>query len=350
MKKTLFGLTAFFWVPYALNAQITITASNFAAVTTTVSYVDTVPAITPGSAGAGVTWDFSALHTHRTVTNTVMTPTAGVMGSSFPSSNMCVQRDTNYLYLDTSNTKVEFWGVSGHILGNGVNNALVYTNPQTILTFPSTYTTTFKDTATYDRKFGYNAIYQGVQVDSLREKERIITSSTMDGWGWLTTPSSGAFSALRQNVLKKSVDSTWAKIVVGSYHYWTLLYGDTSNTRTYTYMTNVSWGPEVEIEYYADSTAIYEVRWSGMLTGVAEQTNSGISVYPNPASNYITIANPTNENITAAIYDLTGREVMKADATAGKAIAVTSLQNGTYLISVLNKEGVIKTGKIIIIH
>jgi len=105
----------------------------------------------------------------------------------------------------------------------------------------------------------------------------------MDGWGTVTTPK-GPFPCLRQNVLKRSVDSTWAKIVVGTYHYWTLLYGDTSATRTYSYISNITGGPIVEIELWADSaTAIYEVRWNSFFQQWAWQNKPlGYLCIPEP--------------------------------------------------------------------
>lgn len=345
MKKTLLLMAAVAWGSTYLGAQITINESDYASAGATVSFVDEAATITPGSSGAGAVWDFSALTATRTVTNTFQAPSAGILGSNFSMANVCMHRDTLDLYMDTSATKVEFWGAAGNLLSNATNNALVYGNAQTLLTFPSTYNTTYTDTASYDSKFAYGGLVQGVQVDSLREKERIITMSNIDGWGYLTVPGSGVFNALRQNMMKKSVDSTWAKITVGSYSYWTLLYGDTSNTQSYVYMTNVAWGPHAEIEYYADSTAIYEVRWSGLATGINEQAQVNMEIYPNPATDYIRVKSA--EAVEVALYDLTGRQVIRSTQ---KMVSVSGLENGTYLVSVSNQDGVIRTEKVVVMH
>ena len=70
-------------------------ASNF-------QNIDTLPvvAITPGASGANVTWDFSALNANLNVTNDLITPSTGLLGSSFPTANMCLnQGNTDYYIL-----------------------------------------------------------------------------------------------------------------------------------------------------------------------------------------------------------------------------------------------------------
>src|ERR1035438_517905 len=191
MKKIIITLVALCGIALAGNAQITVTSSNYINAGAGINQkVDTMPVsgIIPGSAGSNQTYDFSALHTTSlTVTSqsTFTTVSAGVLGSSYSvtPANICMHQDTTYFYFDSTSTKLELWGSVGNLLQNGVNNAQVYSNPQTVITFPSTYNTSFTDTAKYDTKLPYGATYQGYWVDSVQEKERIITVSKMDGWG-----------------------------------------------------------------------------------------------------------------------------------------------------------------------
>jgi|ERR1035437_3898610 hypothetical protein len=360
MKKILLVLSAFSWASFTANAQITVTSANYINASTGINQkVDTLPVagIVPGNAGANVTYDFSALHTASlTITSqiTFTTVATGVQGSSYSvtPANMCMHQDTSYMYFDTSATKMEFWGIAGNLLRNSVNNAMVYSNPQTVITFPSTYNTTFTDVAAYDNKFVYGALYQGIWVDSLREKETITTTSKIDGWGTVKTPNS-QFPCLRQNIKKHSVDTAFAKIFVGGYHYWMLLYGDTSNTQSYSYISDSNNGPIVDIEYYSDSSKIYQVRWNTAFVNTVSQynTEAGFIVFPNPVSDYLTINYTSNENFNAIIYDLTGREVLNAAISKlNSTISVANLENGTYIIRVFNKEGLVKSNKITIIH
>ncbi|MBI4947364.1 MAG: T9SS type A sorting domain-containing protein [Bacteroidetes bacterium] len=276
MKKKIFTFLSLASVALTINAQ-TITSLNYFNASGLTQKVDTMPAggIVPGSSGSAQTYDFSTLNSHLTSTSAYIAPASGLNGSSYPMSNVCMHQDTMYVYLDSSSTKVDMWGLAGNLLQNGADNAQVYSNPQTVITFPSILSSSFTDTAEYDSSFPYMDYYMGFWVDSLRKKETIITTSTMDGAGTVITPNRTYTSCLRQNVLKHSVDSTWAKIVVGGLHYWINLTGDTSNTQSYSYITDSVVGPVVNIQYYPDSSAIYQVRWNSLeLSAITAQTNS----------------------------------------------------------------------------
>ena len=357
MKKTVLISAAFFGAVFTVNAQITVTSANYNAVTAAGmnQKVDTLPVagIVPGSAGASQTYNFSALNSHLTSVSTFTTVAAGVLGSTYSvtSADVCMKQDTMYFYFDSSSTKLDMWGVAGNLLQNGVNNAMVYSNPQTVITFPSTYNTAFTDVATYDNTFNYGALYQGYNmVDSVREKETITTTSKIDGWGTVTTPNA-TFNCLRQNIKKHSVDSTWAKVVIGTFHYWLNLSGDTSNTQSYSYIST-NGGPIVDIEYYADSSKIYQVRWNTTLDIAVPQyeAENDITVFPNPVSDNLIINNSSMENLNAIIYDLSGREVLNATISGQKKIiSVGTIENGIYLLRVFNKTGLVKSNKIAII-
>lgn len=353
MKKKLIIPLVFCWMCFSANAQITVTMNNYTSSSIS-QKVDTmpVPGINPGNAGANQTYNFAALNSHLTSGSSLIMPSLGVLGAKFPMTNVCMIQDTMYFYFDSSSSKLSFWGVAGDLLKNSVNNAQVYSNPQTIITFPSTYNTAFSDTALYDAKLPYNAYYQGYWVDSVREKERIITVSNMDGWGTVSTPLTSGFPCLRQNIMKYSVDSSWAKVVVGNFHYWLLIEGVASSTQSYSYVSKFN-GPIVDIEYYADSNAISEVRWNTILFTSSAQFEAGndIRVFPNPTADYLTITNSSNENLNLKVFDLTGRVVLNTlMAEPNKIISVADLENGTYLVELFNKEGLVKSDKIVIIH
>lgn len=262
MKKILLLLSAAFgWFSFTANAQITISSADYYKIATGMTQkVDTVPTITPGAAGANQTYNFAALNSHLNSTTTFMPPASGLLGSQFPMTNVCMQQDTMYFYLDSATAQLEWWGVAGNLLQNSVNNALVYSNPETKITFPSTYNTAFSDNSAYDSKFPYGAFVQGIWVDSVRNKENNTTTSLIDGWGTVITPN-GSFSCLRQNVLVNSIDSSWAKITVGPSTYWIFVSADNANFQSYSYISDCG-GPIVDIQLYADSTAVSEVRWN----------------------------------------------------------------------------------------
>lgn len=368
MKKIILipTLTAFCGILFTMNAQINITSANYyPGAGNFIQNVDTLPVsgIVPGNAGASQTYDFSALQTHLFSTNEMIAPSAGILPSSYPTSDVCWHADSMYSYFDSSSTKLELLGVAGNLLMNGVNNALVYSNAQTIITFPSTYNTAFTDVAAYDNKFAYGALYQGYMVDSVREKETITTTSLIDGWGTVTTPSGNSVPCLRQNIVKQSVDSTWAKVVVGGYHYWLNLSGDATSTQSYSYISstltnNITNSTMVDIEYYADSNAIYQVRWIDISSGIA-QNEAGIdfNVYPNPNNGQfdMTLNSLVSSNFKIELNNILGQVIYSESLNSfsgkfSKSFNVTEYGEGIYFLRVFNEAGLVKSAKIAIVQ
>ena len=343
-------------------AGITITAADYSNLpANNFQNTDTLPvaAITPGAAGANVTWDFTALNANVTVSNTLITPSTGLLASSFPTANMCLnQGNTDYLYFDQQSSELNLLGYAGDILQNGAPyEAVVLSNPETIITYPSTYNTAFSDVSAYDASYAFNGTYSGIQVDSVREKETTTITSLVDGYGTVKTPTyATGFDCIRQFVTKVSVDSTWAKIVnpISGLHYWINTSGSTSTYKSYSYITN-SLGPIVDIQMKANATGsantdISEVKWNPVNpTGVSEHSNADIRVYPNPASEYLIINKASNENLKLVIYDIMGREVLSASINGqSNKISVASIANGTYILKMFSKGAVVQTNNVII--
>ncbi len=71
------------------------------------------------------------------------------------------------------------------------------------------------------------------------------------------------------------------------------------------------------------------------LTGVAENETKTFSIYPNPASQQLTIT--AEANTSAVIYDATGRKVMEMNVVKGENnVNVQNLENGVYFIMMDN--------------
>ncbi|OFY85080.1 MAG: hypothetical protein A3F72_04865 [Bacteroidetes bacterium RIFCSPLOWO2_12_FULL_35_15] len=346
----------------AAAAGITITNADFTNLpVNNFQNTDTLPvvAISPGAAGANVTWDFTALNADINISNNIITPSGGLLASFFPTANRCLkQGTTDHFYFDEQPSELNLLGYAGDILQNGTPyEAVVLSNPETIITFPSTYNTTFNDVSAYDVKFEYNGTYSGFQIDSVREKETITISSLIDGYGTVITPThTTGFPCIRQFVTKVSVDSTWAKIVnpLSGLHYWINTSGTTSTFKSYSYITN-SFGPIVDIQMKADATGsantdISEVKWNPATpVGIAKYSNSDITVYPNPAAEYLIVNKTSNENLNVVMYDIMGREVLTSTVNGQSAkISIASLANGTYILKMFNKGAIVQTNNLII--
>jgi hypothetical protein len=86
-------------------------------------------------------------------------------------------------------------------------------------------------------------------------------------------------------------------------------------------------------------------------TGVDNiSVNDEMRVYPNPVSEHVTFALPTEtENVTVALYDITGR-LAKQVTFSGKEVTIEKgdMANGIYIYTVTSEGQNLKTGKIIV--
>ena len=72
-----------------------------------------------------------------------------------------------------------------------------------------------------------------------------------------------------------------------------------------------------------------------------------VIVFPNPVKNYLTIQNNTNESLEFTLFDLTERELLHLSFTTRENINIALLPTGIYLYKIMNKSGLLKTGKIL---
>ena len=70
-------------------------------------------------------------------------------------------------------------------------------------------------------------------------------------------------------------------------------------------------------------------------------------MYPNPATNEVTISVDAKYNVTAiSIYDISGREVIAQDASNTATISLEGLESGYYFVNVFTTDGTV-TNKLI---
>ena len=65
---------------------------------------------------------------------------------------------------------------------------------------------------------------------------------------------------------------------------------------------------------------------------IADAENNTLSVYPNPAAEYINVKFDNNKTYKADIVDLNGRVVKTISVSSGSQINVADLNSGHYLL------------------
>ncbi|MBK6523345.1 MAG: T9SS type A sorting domain-containing protein [Sphingobacteriaceae bacterium] len=79
---------------------------------------------------------------------------------------------------------------------------------------------------------------------------------------------------------------------------------------------------------------------------------SAFEIYPNPASDVlnITFKSTSLASKKLEVYDIAGRNILGADFRSTTKINTSTLQNGTYLIHVIEDSKLVGTKKFVIIR
>ncbi len=88
-------------------------------------------------------------------------------------------------------------------------------------------------------------------------------------------------------------------------------------------------------EYGNQSSCSFELTVETVLGTEETLLKNAITVYPNPANNYIKINYPLTVKINrTAIYDVNGKEIISGESDKNTIIDVSSLSSGLYFIQI----------------
>jgi hypothetical protein len=365
MKKTLLSLIMLTSIGiYSSQAQITLNMADVVDQGDVVEQAsDTIPgAITIGGSGASQTWNFSTLNEDVLDTLFFQNPTPLPGSANFPLSNIGMvdtDQDSSWIYLNKNGAGLFVVGMYQIQQGQGTVIPLT----ATIITFPSTMGTNYAGVwngTLFIIPFGQDPDGPGPHgtVDSLKTTREASVNSNIDGWGSVITPlANPGFPALRQIVYEEDVDTTWqyvngqwevmssttqAFIALAGFNIDPIAY-DTLRTARWWTDDPTSRFPVVEMDYEANGT-VNEIQWqkSTPTVGVDEQTIalSGVSLYPNPAKNEVTVETRLTENNSIKILDVTGKLISDNSFTSNKiTLSVSNLDNGVYFYNILDVAG-----------
>jgi hypothetical protein len=86
---------------------------------------------------------------------------------------------------------------------------------------------------------------------------------------------------------------------------------------------------EVSLGSCVDTSSCYVM----MITGIAEQQNAEVSIYPNPATERLTIDNRSGQALEFEILDVVGNNVYSGKLITGKsAIDISQFADGLYFL------------------
>jgi hypothetical protein len=204
-----------------------------------VQAIDTLPGINVGPAGATAqTWDFIDLRPHLLNREEYVNPASTQNASDFPTSNLAIGMvggNTNYLQVDNSAYKV--LGFAG--IGLTGPTVAKFNPVQTLMHFPATLNSSFKDTSGYRIVSYVGQMFMGLQIDSVRVINRTYDDVTYDAHGKMTTIEGTYNNTLRQKKLTTSLDTIDAYVILfPGFGTWQNFQADSTVTLTYSWFSN----------------------------------------------------------------------------------------------------------------
>lgn len=342
--RTFTILIAYFLVSVTAFGQITITSGNFPSVGDHFVWgTDEEPSgVTPGSAGANQSWDFTGLTEDITSDAIFVNPSSTPFAANFPEANIATStNDTVYSYMLKNSNKASSLG--NVVVGTSGDPLIFNTVPEELL---FDYPVNYLDE--WDEEF-YNQYYIATGqpgVDSMRFKSAKEKEVVVDAWGTVTIPL-GTYDVLRIKETEVSHDSTWFKI--GGV--WMLQFTSTDTYYYYDWWTNQApIAPfVVSMSSMDDFATVEDVTWvKDFLVGVDElSARNSLSVYPNPASDYVIIQTEEKDNFNVRIINSAG-QIMQHTDIQGKNVFrldVSGLAAGLYHCVITNKtDGTMNSG------
>jgi hypothetical protein len=291
--------------------------------------------VSPGSAGAGQTWNLSGISGSSAGLTNVVAPSSTTYGSSFPTATVAANNTTastvNY-YKPTSGA----WENHGVVSGTTV---IPYSNPEDFLHFPFSYTNTYTDSWAGQFVSGSYTFYRTGT-----------TTVTADGYGTLITPTATYSNVMRVHFVQVYKDSAFVGVP----------YVITYNNDEYMWYKNGA-HVQVALVYTLTTSAGGPYTGGSYVTGTVgmEEASKFISssdLFPNPAADQITLNFTLTENkkVELKIINALGQQsgiTQNTDGISGEnsiEVDVTSLNPGIYFAQMMLDGNVTQTKRFVV--
>lgn len=337
------------------TAQVTLNASLAPAHGTQFIFYDAnvpSPAFTFSKSGTSNTWDFTTISPLPTEYDTVfILDPATVAGATaaFPSATHVTREhdSQNYTVVEVDNSDISLLGMMGDVFGTGFNLVAPLTPPLAFMTFPYTFGNGFNSGGVIEIKESGNFIGQPT-IDSVWLKSTILADRFVIAGGNMIIPS-GTFPSILERAITTQIDSAWIKSILTG-NMWVPAPGfpTTVTDSAFYWYTGQSLQPYAHALY--DDTGLHDVVFfKNSVVGLNEaQVPDALSVYPNPVQNelHFTLAGMESTGYDIAVFDLHGREVIKAHGNM-TSVNVSGLAHGLYHLRIADDLGHIASKRFI---
>lgn len=336
----------------SLSAQITINRNHIITAGQTAIQAYDTGSYSIQTGGANKTWNFSTLKTTENDTMKFNPPQWLPGYTSFPNANLGIissAQDSSYTFLKIDNSELSFEG----IYDVTPDTTFATVMKRTMLTFPSTYNTTFTKSSSFPIdafELGFDPDSSGPIpfIDSIRISSDLKQQSAIIGWGSLTTPI-GTYNVLMQNLteissvkLEMYTNNIW--ITVPKALADLLGFGSIPSDTTYqhSFWTNdATVGfPLVSYSYSPGESSTNNVSWlltklkSTGLSEINGPVNRGL--YPNPCHSSFNVTLEEGQNAVMTLFDLNGKLLKTLSVSNGSTVDIAELANGVYTVKYQN--------------
>ncbi len=340
MKKIYFGLLIMAGFN-SVNAQLT--QMNHAPSNGDVFTMYQCDSVAPGVAGANTNWVFT-INTHSSIQMSYSATSAS--NPSYPMATIGVAATASNTSFYTSNSSALLY-YGGNIVIGPVGANLNYSSPAVYARYPMSLNTTstspIAGTIVVTQPLNANGTFTGS------------SSVLADGSGTLTVAGM-TYTNVTRLLISQDITFT-TNIASGSLV-----------ERYYQYYANGIKAPVMTVETSTANlpfplgsptqTIVQRMKTAATQTastvGINKLTTSdaGIQIYPNPASNQLTVFSGDGSAHTVVLYDVTGKQVAEAAFSGNWAKAeVSEFQNGLYLYVVKGSGNqTLASGRISVIH
>ena len=335
---------------FSIKAQITISNTSFPKLgDRIIMHNDTLlnSAITPGSAGANQTWNFTTIQSGAQDTSTAVALSATPLSVNFPGATIAInQGGGSVAFMKAGTADLEVLGFSGDFMGTGTPLSIHFNPTQIVAKAGMTFGSTDTNTSGFRITLPGSAIGQ-VLLDSIRMTLTQTVYNNFDAWGTVTTPT-GTYNCLRNNSTNFSIQTIDVKPIFPPG--WQLgAQIDTTTSQSYLYLDNASALEVAGIDVDTSGLVVgAHYRELGSVLGVTTTTENSIkmNVFPSPANSasVILTSGLNAGSYHGEVYTVNGQLVNQLTLVASNGLVAMNLHDmnlasGTYVASIRNAAG-----------
>lgn len=360
MKKFTISLICFSWLSTAMVcSQTSITNRVAPGVGDSLYYsVDTAfQSIDYGMPGSNLFWDFSQLGRTASRAEVYRPASAGQLANRFPTADAVVIQGINEQYYKFHTDRIELLG-TGTLGGGpfpGAGGANVFPKPVVVQKYPESYLDELMYTTSNSVVLPSSILPDSLlntlplKPDSFKIIFSQLYQKKADAWGTLKLPAK-TWDVLRETRTTTTQTKVEAKVpILGWLDVTNLaasvfgnLFGNI-NSKSYTFVSNETKGivAQVNVDTLGNILTISYKPDDKTYTDVGNlNTTLGLTIYPNPTSDYLVVDIPQNLHQLFSHYeivDLTGKMVKRILATTD-FISLTDIESGIYFLRIYQKK------------